>query len=67
MNKVNPRFVLRNYLLQQAIEKAEESGDMSGVENLLDLASRPFDEPEDKAVCANKPDWAFKLCVSCSS
>ena len=66
MNKVNPAFVLRNYLLQSAIEQAE-AGDMSGVKLLLDLSKKPFEEPKDKRMMANKPTWAFKLCVSCSS
>lgn len=68
MNKVNPRFILRNYLLEEAIKKAEgPQSDMSGVKKLLEFAKRPFDEPEDVSVTENKPSWAFKLCVSCSS
>ena len=66
MNLANPSFVLRNYLLQEAIEKAE-SGDFQGVERLLERAKRPFDEPQEGATCAVKPSWAFDLCVSCSS
>ena len=67
MDKVNPRFILRNYILQEAIEKAETNGDLSGVKNLLELAKKPFDEPADPKFGANKPSWAFDLCVSCSS
>ena len=67
MNQVNPRFILRNYLLQEAIEKAEQNNDYSGVKNLLALAKNPFEEPEDRHVVQNKPSWAFELCVSCSS
>ena len=43
MNKANPKFILRNYLLQQAIEEAEK-GDYSGVEALLEQSRHPFDE-----------------------
>ena len=51
MNKVNPRFILRNYLLQEAIELAEGcQNDYSGVKNLLNLAKNPFDEPADAQV-----------------
>ena len=50
MNQVNPRFILRNYLLQEAIEKAEQNNDYSGVKNLLALAKNPFEEPEDRHV-----------------
>ena len=67
MNKVNPSFVLRNYLLEQAIAKAEKHSDYSKVEALLAHAERPFDEPQNAAMCANTPSWAFDLCVSCSS
>ena len=45
MNRVNPRFILRNYLLQEAIEKAENNNDYSGVTRLLTMAKTPFDEP----------------------
>ena len=43
MNKNNPKFILRNYLLQRAIEKAER-GNYSEVQRLLDLSKTPFDE-----------------------
>lgn len=67
MNKVNPRFILRNYLLQEAIVQAETQRDFTGVKKLLTLAQNPFVEPADPKVCANKPSWAYDLCVSCSS
>ena len=35
MNLVNPSFILRNYLMQDAIDLAEEKDDFSGVEKLL--------------------------------
>ena len=66
MNKVNPAFVLRNYLMQEAIEKAE-SGDFTIVNELLKLAKKPFKEPKDKEMMSNPPTSAFKLCISCSS
>lgn len=43
MNQNNPKFVLRNYLAQNAIAKAEK-GDYSEVQNLLNALRRPFDE-----------------------
>lgn len=45
MNKVNPSFILRNYLLQEAIEKAEKNKDYSGVNQLYEQAKSPFSEP----------------------
>ena len=67
MNQVNPKFILRNYLLQTAIEKAEE-GDYSEVQKLLLIVSKPFDEqPEYESYAGFPPDWSKDLSVSCSS
>lgn len=67
MDQVNPKYVLRNYLAQVAIEKAQ-SGDFSEVKTLLHLLQRPFDEqPEYQAYAALPPDWAAGIEVSCSS
>jgi uncharacterized protein YdiU (UPF0061 family) len=43
MNRVNPKYVIRNYLVQLAIDKAEQ-GDSSMVNELLELSRRPYDE-----------------------
>ncbi len=67
MHRANPKYVLRNYLAQTAIEQAQ-NGDYSGVHKLLAVLERPFDEqPENKAYAAMPPDWAAHLEVSCSS
>jgi uncharacterized protein YdiU (UPF0061 family) len=67
MDGVNPKYVLRNYLAQTAIEKAQ-NGDFSEVHKLLALLERPFDEqPEHESYAALPPDWASHLEVSCSS
>ena len=67
MNRVNPAFVLRNYLMQEAIEQAELEDDFTQVEKLLKCASEPFEEPSDKKMIQNPPTDAFDICVSCSS
>ena len=67
MRLVNPKYVLRNYMVQTSIVKAE-SGDYSEVDNLLGLLTRPFDEqPEMETYAQDPPDWAKTLELSCSS
>ncbi len=67
MNKVNPKYVLRNYLAQIAIDKSQNK-DFSEVKNLLQILQNPFDEqPEHEKYAALPPDWAAGIEVSCSS
>jgi uncharacterized protein YdiU (UPF0061 family) len=67
MDAINPKYVLRNYLAQIAIEKAQNK-DFTEVERLLSVLLRPFDEqPENEKYAALPPDWASHLEVSCSS
>ena len=67
MHAVNPKYVLRNHLLQIAIEKAQ-SKDFSEITKLLQVLERPFDEqPENQKYAERPPEWAHRLKVSCSS
>lgn len=67
MHAVNPKYILRNYLAQQAIEKAQNK-DFTEVAKLLALLEKPFDEqPEHEQYAQLAPDWARQLEVSCSS
>ncbi len=67
MLQTNPKYVLRNYMAQIAIERAER-GDFSETENLLRLLQTPFDDhPEYEHYAGQPPDWAQEIAVSCSS
>jgi len=67
MKQCNPKYILRNYLAQQAIESAQRH-DFSEIEKLRQILSQPFNEqPEHDAYAALPPDWASELAVSCSS
>ena len=67
MRRVNPKYVLRNYLAQQVIQEAQ-NGDYEPMKALLKVLERPYDEqPESEAYAALPPDWGKHLNISCSS
>jgi uncharacterized protein YdiU (UPF0061 family) len=71
MNATNPKYILRNYLIQGAIAKATGK-DMSEVKNLQEMIKNPFaenlsEELAKKNYDQKAPEWAYNLCMTCSS
>jgi uncharacterized protein YdiU (UPF0061 family) len=67
MNQTNPKFILRNYLVQNAIDKAEE-GSYTEIDNLMELITKPFNENlKYEKYAEESPDWAADIGLSCSS
>jgi uncharacterized protein YdiU (UPF0061 family) len=68
MQRVNPKYILRNHLAEIAIRQAQDQQNYAEIDRLLALLRRPYDEqPEMAAYAAPPPDWARGISVSCSS
>ena len=72
MKRVNPKYVLRNYLAQNAITAAAERGDLGVLERLMRVLKTPYDEqPGEEDLAQRRPEWARSApgcsALSCSS
>ena len=67
MNRINPKYILRTYMAQVAIEKAQK-GDFNEIDRLLHLLRHPFDDQlEMNNYAQTPPAWAREIVLSCSS
>lgn len=65
MDKVNPKYVLRNYMAQLCIDDADK-GDYGLLNELFEMLKKPYDEqPNFQKWFAKRPDWARDK-VGCS-
>ena len=68
MARVNPVYILRNWLAERAIRRATSERDYTEIERLRTLLKFPFSEhPGFEDYSQSAPDWARDLVVSCSS
>lgn len=69
MQQTNPRYVLRNWMAQLAID-ATQQNDFSVIRRIARILERPFEkqtEAEEAGYADPTPDWASRLKISCSS
>ncbi len=71
MNLVNPKYVLRNYMAQLAIDAANK-GDYKLIDDLFQLLKEPYaEQPENEQWFVKRPGWARHKAgcsmLSCSS
>ncbi len=67
MRAVNPRFILRNYMAEEAIREATQ-GDYRLVNQLLSVLRNPHEQHTELNHYQDAPpDWAAAICLTCSS
>jgi len=67
IEQLNPLYVLRNYLAQQAISAAE-AGDTTPLQQLFQVLKQPYQaQPGMEHYSAPPPDWGKQMEISCSS
>jgi uncharacterized protein YdiU (UPF0061 family) len=68
MYLVNPKYILRNYLAENAIRKAVNEADYSEINLLHKILQDPFSEQSEfEEYAGPSPEWGRNLAISCSS
>lgn len=68
MRRINPKYVLRNWIAEEVIRAVRDEGDTAAFEQVFRALQSPFDEhPDCERYAGPPPDWAQHLSVSCSS
>jgi uncharacterized protein YdiU (UPF0061 family) len=69
MDRVNPKFILRNWVAETAIRAVEDHGDVATLDRIFRLVTQPFDEhgEADAMFAVGPPEPMRHLEVSCSS
>jgi uncharacterized protein YdiU (UPF0061 family) len=68
LDKINPRYVLRNWVAETAIRAVEDQGDVAKLDRIFRLVQSPFETHDgDEAFAAPPPPEMCGLEVSCSS
>ena len=68
LDRVNPKYILRNWVAETVIRAAEDHGDLAPLEQVFCLLQSPYDEnPEAEAFASPPPPDLCDLEVSCSS
>jgi uncharacterized protein YdiU (UPF0061 family) len=68
LDRVNPKYVLRNWVAETAIRAVEDHGDIATLDRIFKLVQAPFENHDgDEAFAAPPPPDMCQLEVSCSS
>jgi uncharacterized protein YdiU (UPF0061 family) len=67
-DKINPKYVLRNWVAETAIRAVEDKGDTTTLDRIFRILQTPFEKHDgDEAFAAPPPAELCDLEVSCSS
>jgi uncharacterized protein YdiU (UPF0061 family) len=68
LDRINPKFVLRNWVAETAIRAVEDRGDVATLDRIFRIMQRPFEKHDGgEAFAAPPPPEMCHLEVSCSS